>query len=78
MSDERKGLFTPEQEDKLAALADEAIVLKNPLFEGLDGPILRQAIKALDNMVFEKIPQDTQSIIEPILDEIVKALPEAK
>ena len=76
MPEERKGLFTKEQEAKLAKIADGATDFSNPLLEGLDGPVFKQAIALLDNLVFEKIPQDAQAIIEPIVDEIIGALPD--
>ena len=39
--EERKGLFTPEQEKKL----DDLIKFNNPILESIDGP----AIQLLDN-----------------------------
>lgn len=76
MAEERKGLFTKEQESKLAKIADSATKLNNPMLEALDGIVFKQAIALLDNLVFEKIPQETQAMLEPIIDEIVDALPD--
>lgn len=75
MPEERKGLFTKEQEGILADIADGATDFTNPLMEALDGPVFRQAIALLDNLVFEKIPPEVQAVIEPIIDEIIAALP---
>ena len=71
--EERKGLFTPEQETKLASLADEA-VQTNGIVEAVDGVVFKAAISLLDNLVFNKLPEGTKDLIIPITDEIIEAL----
>ena len=47
MAEDRKGILTPEQEDKL----EVAIKFKNPVLEMVDGPIIR----TVDNVFLEKL-----------------------
>lgn len=47
MLEVRKGILTPEQEDKI----DTALKMKNPLLEAVDGPIIR----TVDNILLEKV-----------------------
>ena len=54
---ERKGLFTPVQEDFLAKLLDDAIKFKNPFLEMVDGMMFKVIIQTADNNVLDKIPE---------------------
>lgn len=47
MTIDRKGILTPEQENKV----DELLKLKNPILEMVDGPIIR----TVDNVFLEKL-----------------------
>ena len=75
MEEERKGLFTKEQEAKL----DEVIKFNNPVLEGIDGPI----ISMIDNEGLEraiaKLRENNPElwpIIIKIIDVIFAAIPD--
>ena len=65
---ERKGLFTKEQEIFFAGLLDDAIKFKNPIMEALDKAAFKLVIQNVDNILLEKIPEDWQNPLEPVLD----------
>jgi len=71
----RIGLFTPEQEKKL----DQLIKFKNPILEGLDGPV----ISLVDNQGLERAIAGLREnnpelwpIIVQVIDIIFAAIPE--
>ena len=73
MPEVRQGLFTPEQEQTLGKMVDDAVKFDNVLVETLDGIAFRQAIKLLDNLVFDKIPEDIRAnYIIPIVDDALE------
>jgi uncharacterized protein (UPF0216 family) len=65
--DDRKGLFTPEQEKIL----DDIIKMKNPLAEAADGPLIslidNQGIERLTSQLEAKYP-DALPIVYEIVD----------
>lgn len=65
----RKGLLTEEQEAFVSGLLDDLIDFKNPVLEGLDGPAFKVLVSVVDNNLIDKIPEEWQNPIEPILDE---------
>jgi len=72
--EERKGLFTPEQEKKL----DDIIKFNNPVLEGIDGPI----ITMIDNQGLERAIAGLREnnpelwpIIVQVIDVIFAAIP---
>ena len=69
--EERTGMLTPEQEVFVAGLLDEVVKFKNPILESLDGPSFKVLISVIDNNLIEKIPQEWQNPIEPIIDEAI-------
>ena len=72
--EERKGLFTAEQEAKL----DEIIKFKNPVLEGIDGPIIslidNQGIERAIAKLRENNPELWPIIIQ-VIDVIFGAIP---
>lgn len=69
MSDTRKGVFTPEQEEVL-----EKLYKGKGLLEAVDGAIIR----TVDNVLIEKlkknIPQEYLPTLYEIIDEIMNAI----
>ena len=65
---ERKGMLTNEQESFLAGLLDELIQFKNPILESMDKTVFKVLISVIDNNLIERIPEDWQNPLEPILD----------
>lgn len=66
--EERKGFFTPEQEQKL-----DEIVKLNGFYEAMDGP----AIKLVDNVLLDKIKEKLEknspgllTTVYAVIDEI--------
>lgn len=54
---ERKGVFTPTQEEFLATLVDNVVKFKNPFLEMVDGMVFKVLIQTVDNQVVTKIPE---------------------
>lgn len=52
-----KGIFTKEQEKKLASLLDELIKLKG-LFEMVDGLVFTAIISMVDDQLINKLPEE--------------------
>ena len=73
-TEEIKGLFTPAQEKKLGKLADQAVKLKNPIAEAVDGPVFTGSIRALDNLVFERLPERLKVEVREYTSEIIDSL----
>lgn len=72
--EETKGLFTKAQEKKLGQLADAAVDLKNPIAEAVDGVVFTASIRTLDNLIFEKFPENLKVEIREYATEILDAL----
>ena len=68
---ERKGILTPEQENFVAGLLDEKIKFKNPILESMDQMAFKAIITVVDNNLIDRIPEDWQSPLEPIIDEAI-------
>jgi len=66
--EERTGMLTEQQEQFIAGLLDKAITFKNPVLESLDGPSFKVLVSVIDNNLIERIPQEWQNPIEPIID----------
>lgn len=64
----RKGLFTPEQEDFLATVLDDFFKFKNPLLEQFDKIVFKNLVRIGDDTGFEKISQDWKDSLVPIID----------
>jgi hypothetical protein len=72
-----KGIFTREQEKKLASLLDELIKLKG-LFEVVDGLVFTAIISLVDDNYINKLPEEIKiklsEIVEAVLnDDVEKA-----
>jgi hypothetical protein len=72
-----KGIFTREQEKKLASLLDDLIKLKG-LFEVVDGLVFTAIISLIDDNYINKLPDEIKvkltEIIEAVLnDDVEKA-----
>ena len=67
MSD-RKGLFTPAQEDFLAKLLDELVKFKNPFLEMVDGMVFKVFIQTADNQGLDKIPEEIKEELRKLVD----------
>jgi len=69
MSEERKGILTPEQEELL-----DKLNVATGITEAMDGPTIR----LVDNIVIEKlkakIPADVLPIVYQIIDELMLGL----
>lgn len=70
MGKTRKGLFSKEHEKKLAQMIDDAKKWKNPLIEMADGKISLMSIMYIDNVWLDKIPDEFQNPLEPIIDKM--------
>ena len=70
-----KGIFTLEQEKKLAGLLDEAIKLKG-ILELVDGVVFRALLTLLDDQLIDKLPEEIKiklaEIAEAVIDEDVE------
>jgi len=73
MSEERKGILTPEQEQQLDDLLD-----LNGVYEMLDGPAIRLADNQGIELLKQKLPEEYLPILYEIVDELFKALPTKK
>lgn len=65
---ERKGLFTPEQEDFLAKLIDEIVKFKNPFLEMVDGMVFKVLIQTADNQGLDRIPEEFKEDLRQLVD----------
>ncbi len=63
-----KGVISPKGEKLLAELADERVKWKNPIMERVDGKLFQVVIKTIDNTFLEKIPEEWQNPLEPIIE----------
>lgn len=74
MADQTKGIFTPEQEKKLATMADDAIVAKNPIVEAVDGVAILAALRFLDNVIIDRMEDSKQAMVADFFGEVVDAM----
>lgn len=65
---ERKGLFTPAQEDFLAKLLDDVVKFKNPLLEMVDGLVFKVLIQTADDQALDKIPEEWKEELRKLVD----------
>lgn len=65
---ERKGLFTPTQEDFLAKLLDEVVKFRNPFLEMVDGMVFKVLIQTADNQALDKIPEEWKEELRKLVD----------
>jgi len=70
MSKERKGLFSPLHEKQFAQMLDDIKKFDNPILEMGDGKVAHLTVMFIDNVLLEKIPQEFQNPLEPIIDKI--------
>ncbi|HOI48458.1 MAG TPA: hypothetical protein PK167_04090 [Prolixibacteraceae bacterium] len=70
---ERKGLFTPEQEEFIAEALDFFFKFKNPVIEKFDKTGFKMIVQAADNYGLDKIKPDWKTRIIPIVDAAIKA-----
>jgi hypothetical protein len=62
-----KGIFTLEQEKKLAGLLDDAIKLKG-LLELVDGIVFRALITLMDDQLIDKLPEGVKTKLAQIAE----------
>jgi hypothetical protein len=71
----RRGLFRPDQQRKLARKADEKAKMKG-LKEKIDGPVFLASLTLLDDLVFNRLPDETKAKLYPMIDFIIDKLPD--
>ena len=64
----RKGLFKKEQEQFIAVLLANKIEFRNILLQRLKKPAFKLIISTIDNNLIDRIPDDWQSPLIPIID----------
>lgn len=62
-----KGIISPQGEDLIAALLDNAITWKNPIIKLFGKRIFKVIISTIDNNLLERIPEEWQNPLEPII-----------
>jgi hypothetical protein len=65
-----KGIFTLEQEKKLAGLLDDAIKLKG-VMELVDGLVFRQLLTLLDDQLINKLPEAIKVKLAQIAEAVI-------
>lgn len=65
-----KGIFTLEQEKKLASLLDELVKLKG-MPEFLDGYLFKSIITLVDDTLLEKLPEDIKVKLSAVIDAVM-------
>jgi len=65
-----KGIFTLEQEKKLAGLLDDAIKLKG-ILELVDGLVFRQLLTLLDDQLIDKLPEAIKVKLGQIAEAVI-------
>jgi hypothetical protein len=65
-----KGIFTLEQEKKLAGLLDDAIKLKG-LMELVDGLVFRALLTLLDDQLIDKLPEAIKVQLSQIAEAVI-------
>lgn len=66
-----KGIISPQGEDLIAALLDNAITWKNPIMKLFGKRIFKVIISTIDNNLLERIPEEWQNPLEPIIEATV-------
>ena len=72
MEEEFLGLVSPEGEEMLAVLADEAYQWKNPILEMADKSVYKTIISTIDNNLLTKVPADWANPLKPIIAAAIK------
>ena len=65
-----KGIFTKEQEKKLASLLDELIKLKG-LFEMVDGLVFTAIISMVDDQLINKLPEEIKIKLSELAEAVI-------
>ena len=65
---ERKGIFTPEQEDFIVNALKEVIKVNNPFFNMFKGFALKMIVKGADDIGLDKIEPSWKEKLIPIVD----------
>lgn len=65
---ERKGVFTPEQEDFIVNALKEVIKVNNPFFNMFKGFALKMIVKGVDDIGLDKIEPSWKQKLIPIVD----------
>lgn len=65
-----KGIFTKEQEKKLASLLDELIKLKG-LFEMVDGLVFTAIISMVDDQLINKLPEEIKVKLSELAEAVI-------
>lgn len=68
----RKGLFTPEQENFLIEMIFFFAVFKNKFLKWAAKPIISMIIRGIDDFIFNRIRPDWKADIIPILDKAIQ------
>jgi len=69
---DRKGLFTPQQEDFIAKLLDDMVKFRNPLLEMVDGMVFKVLIQTADNQVLDRIPEQFKDDLRGLVDSAIE------
>lgn len=69
---ERKGIFTPEQEEFLAKVLDDFFKFKNKLYEQFDKATFRLILRVSDDSTLDNISSQWKLKLIPIVDEAIK------
>lgn len=65
---ERKGLFTPAQEEFIAEILDDFFKFKNPILEKFDKTIFKLLVQIGDNQGLNKLGDAWKVELAPIVD----------
>lgn len=68
---EEKGIFTLEQEKKLASLLDDVVKLKGILLEIIDGYVFKAVITLVDDMFIDKIKEEIKIKLAALVDAVL-------
>lgn len=70
MKNEKKynGIISPEGEKLIAQFFDDKVQWKSKILEKLDGKFFLILIRVIDNKLLDKIPDDWQNPLEPIIE----------
>jgi len=68
---EEKGIFTLEQEKKLASLLDDVVKLKGIFLEIIDGYVFKAVITLVDDMFIDKIKEEIKIKLAALVDAVL-------
>lgn len=68
---EEKGIFTLEQEKKLASLLDDVVKLKGVILELIDGYVFKAVITLVDDMFIDKIKEEIKIKLAALVDAVL-------